>query len=243
MNSYPSSDDLHLIVGQAYTHATVDTESEPEEAPSEAEEFEASNPSNTRITSSHSSASSYSTTPLLPDYTITQTSPTPTLTQVSFHHRTARMAVHTQPTLSLGMSARIEEAAALSPSSFCKRYRSYYEIPSPSLSLTLPIRKRYQGTLELVKDTEDESSDLGTEREGSKDEGHGLEDEGPGLEDECPGLEEEEEEATPEGPHQAVLAEDTVVDKPLGLGYVALRCHELARSVPEHEGAERIVCI
>ncbi|GKG29107.1 hypothetical protein Tco_0416472, partial [Tanacetum coccineum] len=87
------------------------------------------------------------------------------------------------------MSARIAEATSLSPSSFCKRYRSSYEIPSPSSSLTLPIQKRYWGTSELVEDTEDESSDSDTE-------GEVLEDESPGLEDEGPGSEEEEEEAT-----------------------------------------------
>nr|GEY24282.1 hypothetical protein [Tanacetum cinerariifolium] len=68
---FPSSDDLHLTDGQAYTPTIVDTESEPEEAPSEIEdflslvfrapltdeEFEASKPSDTRTTSSHSSAS------------------------------------------------------------------------------------------------------------------------------------------------------------------------------------------
>ncbi|GKD17732.1 hypothetical protein Tco_1206890, partial [Tanacetum coccineum] len=106
------------------------------------------------------------------------------------------MVVRTQPTLSTGMSARIAEAAALSPSSFCKsarykrttssfckRYRPSYETPSPSSSSTLPIRKRYR---------EDEDPGL-------EDEGRGLEDEGPGLE------EEEEEEAAPEGQQQAVL--------------------------------------
>nr|GEV04734.1 hypothetical protein [Tanacetum cinerariifolium] len=35
------------------------------------------------------------------------------------------------------------ETAALSPSSFCKRYRSSYETSS-SLSPTLPVRKRYR---------------------------------------------------------------------------------------------------
>ncbi|GJU19860.1 hypothetical protein Tco_1153202 [Tanacetum coccineum] len=89
------------------------------------------------------------------------------------------------------MLARIAKAAALSPSSFCKRYRSSYKKPSPSSSLTLPIRKRYRGTSELIDDTEDDSSDSDAKREGSKDEGHGLKDEGPGLE--------EEEEDAPEG--------------------------------------------
>ncbi|GJW31727.1 hypothetical protein Tco_0051759 [Tanacetum coccineum] len=66
-----SPDDLHLTIGQDHTPATVDTESEPEEAPSETKEFEASKPSDTRITSSHSSASSDSTAPLSPDHPLT----------------------------------------------------------------------------------------------------------------------------------------------------------------------------
>ncbi|GKB28540.1 hypothetical protein Tco_0867941, partial [Tanacetum coccineum] len=105
----------------------VDTESEPEEAPSEAEElqslgsrvplmgeeFKAFEPIGTRTDSSHSSASSDSTTPLSPDHPLTHVSPTPTPTRVSFHHKTACMTVRPQPTLSPGMSARIAEAAAL----------------------------------------------------------------------------------------------------------------------------------
>ncbi|GJY68272.1 hypothetical protein Tco_0471254 [Tanacetum coccineum] len=126
------------------------------------------------------------------------------------------MAVRTQPTLSSGMSARIAEAAALSPSSFCKRYIPSYETPSQSSSPTLPIRKRYRGTFELILDieTKDESSDSDAEREG-----HGLEDEGPGL---------EEEEAALEGQQQAVPVVDTAASEPLGLGYGALRRRELA---------------
>ncbi|GKF90187.1 hypothetical protein Tco_0264150, partial [Tanacetum coccineum] len=128
------------------------------------------------------------------------------------------MAVRTQPTLSLGMSARIAKATALSPSSFCKRYRSSYETPSPSSSLTLPIRKWYRGTSEILEDTEDESLDSDTKREGSGDEGHSSKEEGPSSK------EEEEEEAAPEGQQQAVSAKDTAVDEPLGLGYGELRC-------------------
>ncbi|GKC66037.1 hypothetical protein Tco_1098635, partial [Tanacetum coccineum] len=194
----PSSDDLHLTVGHAYTPATVDTESELEEAPSRTEEFEASEPSNTRITSSHSLASSDSTAPLSPNHPFTQTLPTPTPTRVSFHRRTACMAMRTQPTLSLGMSARIAEVAALSPSSFRKRYRSSYETPSPSSSPTLPIQKRYRGTSELVENTEDESLDSDTERE-----------------------------RVQRMRVMLVPAEDTAVDEPLGLGYKALRHRKL----------------
>nr|GFA13344.1 hypothetical protein [Tanacetum cinerariifolium] len=90
------------------------------------------------------------------------------------------------------MSARIVEAVALSTSSFRKRYRSTYETPSPSSSLTLPVRKRYRDTSELIEDTKGESSELDSERKGSEDEsldsdeereGHGLDDEGHGLDD------------------------------------------------------------
>ncbi|GKG12470.1 hypothetical protein Tco_0346707, partial [Tanacetum coccineum] len=102
----PSLDDLHLTFGQAHTPTIVDTESELEEAPSETKEFEASEPSDTRITSSHSSAASDFTAPLSPDHPLTQTSPTPTPTRVLFHRKTARMTVRTQSTLSPGMSAQ-----------------------------------------------------------------------------------------------------------------------------------------
>ncbi|GJV69042.1 retrotransposon protein, putative, ty1-copia subclass [Tanacetum coccineum] len=61
-------------------------------------------------------------------------------------------------------------------------YRSSYETSSSLSPPALPIRKRYRGTLELIEDTEDESSDLGTAREGSKGEGHSLEEKGHGSE-------------------------------------------------------------
>ncbi|GJV15447.1 hypothetical protein Tco_1360770 [Tanacetum coccineum] len=93
------------------------------------EEFEASKPSDTRITSSHSTTPSDSTTPLSPDHPLTQTAPTPIFSRPLYYCRTARMAVRTQPTLSPGFSTRLTEAMALSPSSFRKRYRSSYETP------------------------------------------------------------------------------------------------------------------
>ncbi|GKC26555.1 hypothetical protein Tco_1033849 [Tanacetum coccineum] len=178
----------------------TDTESDPEEAPSEveelqpvgsrvplmSEEFEASEPSGTRTVSPHSLVSSDSTTPLSPDNPLTYVSPTPTPTRFSFHRRTACMVVRTQPTLSPGMSARIAKATALSPSSFCKRCRSSYETPSPSSSPTLLVRKRYGGTSELILDIDIEGEELG-------------------------------EEDTKEN------EEDETTSKPLGLGYKAAR--------------------
>ncbi|GJR70128.1 hypothetical protein Tco_0016193 [Tanacetum coccineum] len=116
----------------------TDTESDPKEAPSEAqklqplgsrvplmsEEFEASEPSGTRTVSSHSLVSSDSTAPLSPDHPLTHVSPTPTPT---------------------------------------RRYRSSYETSSSSSSLTFPVRKRYIGTSDLILDTDSEGDKLGDE--------------------------------------------------------------------------------
>nr|GEV70011.1 hypothetical protein [Tanacetum cinerariifolium] len=127
----------------------VDTKSEPDEAPLEAdelqllgfkvplmgEEFEAFEPSGTRTDSSHSSASSDSTAPLSPDHSLTQISPTPTPTRAPFHHRTAIMTVRIQPAMSPGHLARVAKAMALSDLVFRKRYISSYETPSPSPAL------------------------------------------------------------------------------------------------------------
>nr|GEY57835.1 hypothetical protein [Tanacetum cinerariifolium] len=129
------------------------------------------------------------------------------------------MTMRAQPAMYPGLSARGTEAMTLSDSDFHKRYKSSYETPSPSSSSTLPIRKRYRGTIELILDTETEDDESGIEgaSSGSKE-----------SEDESPDPEKEEEEAAPEGQHQAVPAVDTTADKPLGLGYEALRRRELA---------------
>ncbi|GJY25431.1 hypothetical protein Tco_0400157 [Tanacetum coccineum] len=188
-----------------------DTESDPEEAPSETEElqslgsrvplmgeeFEAVEPSGTRTDSSHLSTLLDSTIPFSPDHSLTHVSPTPTPTRVSFPYRTARMVVRTQQNLSPGMSARIAEAVALSLSSFRKRYRSSYDTSSPSSSLTLPVQKRYRGTSELILDTDSErdgEDTKGDEEDTERDEEDEsldadekrlrLDDEGHGLDDE-----------------------------------------------------------
>ncbi|GJR25154.1 hypothetical protein Tco_0973681, partial [Tanacetum coccineum] len=91
----------------------VDTESEPEEAPSEVEEL---------TDSFHSTTLSDSTKPLSPDHPLTHVSPTPTHTRASFHHRKARMTMHIQPAMSPGHSARVTEAMDLSNLAFRKRF-------------------------------------------------------------------------------------------------------------------------
>nr|GEY42444.1 hypothetical protein [Tanacetum cinerariifolium] len=111
--------------------------------------------------------------------------------------------------------ARVTKAMALSDSAFRKRYRSFYETPLPSPSLTLPVRKRYRGISELILDTDSEGDELGNEEDESSD-----------ADDERE--REREEEVIPEGQQQAVLVVETVVTKPLGLDYEALRRCELA---------------
>ncbi|GKB12967.1 hypothetical protein Tco_0846890 [Tanacetum coccineum] len=109
------------------------------------------------------------------------------------------------------MLAHVAEAAALSPSSFYKRYRSSYETSSSS-SLTFPVRKRYRDTSELILDSDSEGDELGDvdidedeedESSDADDEGHGSDDESRGLDDESYSIEsdglglKEEEEAIP----------------------------------------------
>ncbi|GJR70818.1 hypothetical protein Tco_0016883 [Tanacetum coccineum] len=269
----PLPDDPYVAIRQA---RLVDTESElePEEAPFEAEElqslgsrvpfmgeeFEAVEPSGTRTDSSHSSASSDSTTPLSPDHPLTHILPTPTPTRTSFHYRTARMTVCVQPAMSLGHSARVTEAMALSNSAFRKRYKSSYESPSSSLSPVLPVRKRYQGMSELILDTDSEGDELRDkdikedESLDADDEGERLDDKGYGLKGDGLGL--EEEEVAPEGQQQAVPVVDTAVSEPLSLGYGAARRRALesieeiapstyevgqsSRSMSEQQGADRV---
>nr|GEW00855.1 hypothetical protein [Tanacetum cinerariifolium] len=156
-------------------------------------------------TSGARSTSSDSTAPLSPDHPLTHITPA----LIPILRRTARMAVRVSHAMSPGLSTGIAEVAAMSYLTFCKRFRSSYDSsPSP----TLPIRKRYRGTSELIlgTDSEDneeveESSDSDSEIKGTKDEGPTIEDEdptagddglavgieGPGVDDESFGLDDE----------------------------------------------------
>ncbi|GKF79528.1 hypothetical protein Tco_0235096, partial [Tanacetum coccineum] len=143
----------------------------------------------------------------------TQTSATSTPPRAFYYRSTARKAVHMQPTLSPSYSAKLTKAMTLSPSSFHKRYRSSYETPSssslssPASSLTLPARKRYQGTSEFIADTN-------TKSEESEGESTDL----------------ENEEAAFEDQQQAIPVEDIAEDEPLGLGYMTVRHRALERA-------------
>ncbi|GKC54388.1 hypothetical protein Tco_1077133 [Tanacetum coccineum] len=153
-------------------------------------------------------------------------------------------------------SVHIAEASSMSDVAFHKRFRSSYE-SSPFPSPTLPVRKRYRGTSELILGTDSEGDELGDEEvsldsdsrsEDAEDEGPTAGDDDPGLDDEGYGLDyesrgiddeghsverdglglEEEDEVVPKGQQQAATVVETTVREPLGLGYGALRRQELA---------------
>ncbi|GJT97184.1 hypothetical protein Tco_1092702 [Tanacetum coccineum] len=108
---------------------------------------------------------------------------------------------------------------------------------------------------------EDEGLTARVEGLGMDDEGYGLDDESRGIDGEGHSVESdgpslEEEEAVPGGQQQAASVVGTIVSAPLGLGYGALRCRELALeegdvyntfevrqgsgSAPESERPERV---
>nr|GEZ63712.1 hypothetical protein [Tanacetum cinerariifolium] len=152
---------------------------------------------------------------------------------------TVRMAVRVPPAMLPGLSASIAEVAAMSDLVFRKRFRSSYK-SSPSLSLPyLPSQKHSWGTSKLVEDDEEEDEEVekgsnpNSKSEDAKEEGLATEDEGPATRDE--GLSRRVEslglrgdEVVPEGQQRVSPVMETIVGEPIGLGYGALRCQEIA---------------
>ncbi|GKA42526.1 hypothetical protein Tco_0735186 [Tanacetum coccineum] len=179
------------------------------------------------------STPSDTTAPLPLDHPLTHASPT----LVPILRNTACMAVRVPPTMSPGLSASIAEVATMSNSAFHKRFRSSYESSPSSSPPDLPLRNRYRSTFELVED-DDEEEDEDDEEEDKDDEEEDEEDpaaghEGLAVGDEGPGIRVEslslgEDEVVPEGQQRATLVVETAVGEPLGLGYGALRRHEIA---------------
>ncbi|GKD86308.1 hypothetical protein Tco_1357462 [Tanacetum coccineum] len=174
-----------MLVRQAYTPISTDIESEPFKDPIETEKTQSLSPRAAPLSPDYTPTSpdytldtphtdeesepmeasetrtaspSDSTSPISLNHPLTQTSPTPTPSQAFYYRSTVRMAVHTQPTLLLGYSAKFTKAMTLSPSSF---------------------HKKYWGTSEPILDTETEVDELNAKGTGSKSEE--SEDEGPGL--------------------------------------------------------------
>nr|GEX71451.1 zinc finger, CCHC-type [Tanacetum cinerariifolium] len=179
----------------------MDTKSEPFEDPVKIEAPELS----------HTIASPTS----LPDST------PPTLVPILC--KTVRMVVCVPPTMLPGLSASMAEVAAMSDSTFRKRFRSFYKSSPSSSPPDLPLRKRYRGTSELVEDDEEgDDKEEDEEIEESLDydsESEDAEDEFPTAEDEDPVARDEGFAARDEGPSTG---------KPLGLGYRKLRRQEKA---------------
>ncbi|GKD07063.1 hypothetical protein Tco_1186748 [Tanacetum coccineum] len=108
------------------------------------------------------------------------------------------MAVRVHPVMSPVLLARVTEAMTLSDLAFCERYRSPYVTSSSPPAL--PLWKSYQGTSELILDTEIENVE--SKAEGASSGSEESEDEGPDSDG---------EEAAPEGQQQAVQVADTSV--------------------------------
>nr|GEY57624.1 hypothetical protein [Tanacetum cinerariifolium] len=210
-------------------------------------------------TSGARSTSSDSTAPLSPDHPLTHITPA----LIPILRRTARMAVRVSHAMSPGLSAGIADVAAMSDSTFRKRFRSSYDSsPSP----TLPVRKTYRGTSELILGTNSEDNEEVEESSDSDSESKGAKDEGPTTEDEDPTAGDDGLAVGSRAPvggggctwvqHQAAPVVGTAVSVPLGIGYGALRCRELVLegdhvystfevgqgfgSAPEPERSERV---
>nr|GEU62587.1 ribonuclease H-like domain-containing protein [Tanacetum cinerariifolium] len=155
------------------------------------EESEGSGTSGVRSTSSDSTA------PLLPDHPLTRTTPA----LVPILCRTARMTMRVLRVMSPGLSAGIAEVAAMFDSIFRKRFRSSYDSsPSP----TLPVRKRYRRTSELILDTDSEEDEEVEECLDSDSVSEDAEDEGPTAKDDDPTAGDEGLAARDEGPGMRV---------------------------------------
>ncbi|GKD20761.1 hypothetical protein Tco_1222464 [Tanacetum coccineum] len=180
------------------------------------------------------------TAPLLPDHPLTHTTPT----LVPFLCRTARMDVHVLPMMSPGLSASIADVAAMSDSTFRKRFRSSYKSSPSSSPPDLRLQKHSWGTSKLVEDDKEEdeededeeveeSLDSDSESEDAEDEGPTARDEGLVAGDKNLGMIDESlglggDEAVPEGQQRAAPIVETAMGEPLGLGYRALRRWEIA---------------
>ncbi|GJS81868.1 hypothetical protein Tco_0748409 [Tanacetum coccineum] len=150
----PLPDDPYVAVRQAQLVDT-DTESEPEEAPLEAEDSQPLGSRLHRTPPHHCDLITHLLIFYLPLH----------LLELRSTERTARMIVRAQPAMSPGHSARVAEAMTLLDSAFRKSEGD---------------ELRDEDTKE---DREDKSLDSNDEREGRDldNKGQGLEDEGPGL--------------------------------------------------------------
>nr|GEX46060.1 hypothetical protein [Tanacetum cinerariifolium] len=190
------------------------------------------------------SMSSDSTVPLLPDHSLTHTTPV----LVPILYRTACMAVRVPSVMSPGLFAGIAEVAAMFDLVFHKSEEDE-EIEKSLNSDSVSENVEDEGPNVEDKDhaaedeclaarveglsLDDKSYGLDDESHGVDGKSYGLDDESRGIDDEGHGIESDvlglgEEEAIPEGQQRVVLVVGTAVSEPLGLRYGALRRRELA---------------
>nr|GEU32058.1 hypothetical protein [Tanacetum cinerariifolium] len=202
-------------------------------------------------TSGARSTSSDSTTSLSPDHPLTHTTPA----FVPILRRTARMVVgfflalcwysrvwkRYRGTFELILGTDSEEDEEVKKSSDSDSESEGIEDEGPTTGDEDPVagdeglaaRVEVPGVDHKSYSLDDESYGLDDESYGLDDESHGVDDESHGLDDEGRGVEIdglglEKEEAVHGGQQQAALVVGTIVSAPLGLGYGALRCRELA---------------
>ncbi|GJR94054.1 hypothetical protein Tco_0266228 [Tanacetum coccineum] len=212
----PLPEDPYEAIRQAYLDGT-DAESEPFEDPIDTETPESP------LTIAPSITPSESAPPIL----------------VPILRRTARMAARVLPAISSGLSASMAEVAAMSESTFCKRFRSSYESSSSLSPLNLPSRKRYRGTSELVEDSKEYDDEDDEEIEESMDSdsvSEDAEDEGPTAEDEDPAAGYEALTTGVEGP--GIDDESySLYDEGRGVESDGLSLEEEEEAVPEGSGS------
>nr|GEU38466.1 hypothetical protein [Tanacetum cinerariifolium] len=111
------------------------------------------------------------------------------------------MAVRVLLAMSPGLFVGIAEVVAMSDSAFRKRFRSSYDSsPSP----TLPVRKMYRGTSELILSTGSEGNEEVVESLDSDSESEDAEDEGPTADDGDPAALDEDLAVGDKGPGMGV---------------------------------------
>ncbi|GJZ94085.1 hypothetical protein Tco_0666288, partial [Tanacetum coccineum] len=155
--------------------------------------------------------------------------------------RTTRMSMRVPHAMSSGLSTGMAEVAAMSKSAFLEDSEEdndeedeEIEESMDSDSVSEDAEEEGPTTEDEDPAAEDEGLTAGVEGPGMDDEGYGLDDKSRGIDNEGYSVEsyglslEEEEEVVPRGQQQAALVVGTTMSVPLGLGYGALRRHELA---------------
>ncbi|GJV26873.1 hypothetical protein Tco_1383321, partial [Tanacetum coccineum] len=177
-------------------------------------------------------------------------------TLVPILSRTARMAVRVPSAMSPGLSASMAEVAAMFDSAFCKSFRSSGDEEGDNKEEDEEMKESLDSD-SVSEDAEGEGPTVEDEDPTAGDEDLVAGDKGPGIRLESLSL--GGDEVIPEGQPQAAPVVETAIDKPLGLGYGALRRREIAlgegripsvfevgqssRSVPDSERPEIVLAL